>query len=918
MDAGKSSVGCSLVHALALFRAQAQARAVFPVQQHRLVSVAQVKVPGRVAHEHHRELQTLGAMDGHNGHTARPRTAGHSVLPGRTGLRRRVDGTHQRRDAVCTGLCAESRKAPGIFPAVRTVFQYAQRSKIAGGDKDLFQQLFCRGTAGHAPQCGEPVIKVFHLSGERRFIVILHHLQHCAVQTHAGSPFARFLRALFLLRLFLHCSALGTQAYKVVVRKAEHRPQHGGGKVDILRRVVDDLQKRDQRPDVRCFHQVFARIRIHRDAPGRERFLISEEVAARRQQDAAILVLHRAGGAAVPHWFAVFHQFFNALGDPRRVGLSGVVGQEVRFHAAGVFAGCTAHQPLAVTVSRIAQLGCHELFKDKVDACHHLWGGAEVRIQRQQSVSACRTLLRAGAGSAAGQRCPCVQLSPEDAGVGLTEAVDALLQVAHKEQVIPRRGSKAAVNGILQSVRVLIFVHHHGGIAVPDALAQRGAHAIRCAQQPQGLMLKIAEFQQLALLFLCREAGIKIPHGGKHRPQPGQGRSAVRFGFLLAAGDKLRNVLKQLGGFVCAGPDRRLMIAGQPFFHALEAGHLLHAQHIGCQLIVQRCPLPCRSQPFHLAQQGGGAFQPGERLCKFIVDTGHGLCLGSSGLAFFLGLYLCKDKIFLTVCQRCRQQFPRGLCAAGRFRQQQVMPAGKSKAVFPLPWCQIFVQPAVVVRQSAQKIVHMQDGIACGLIGAALSVKVCKGTEVRVAVGIFQRFGQRRSPQHLHAAGVCRGKVRRDVQCLKVLVQQVQTERVNGADGCSLQKHPLAAQARVVGLLLAEPQQCLPDACPQLCRRRIGKGDDEQFVRIHRVVRIGDEPHRAFGQHGRFAAARRCAHQQRTTPVLNSSALGRSPFGLTHACSPSFPSSASSGSKGLAGASSARSPMPVSWQQIKL
>ena len=431
-------------------------------------------------------------------------------------------------------------------------------------------------------------------------------------------------------------------------------------------------------------------------------------------------------------------------------------------------------------------------------------------------------------------------------------------------------------------------------------------------------MLKIAEFQQLAFLFLCREAGIKIPHGGKQRPQPGQGRSAVRFGFLLAAGDKLRNVLKQLGGFVCAGPDRRLMIAGQPFFHALEAGHLLHAQHIGCQLIVQRCPLPCRSQPFHLAQQGGGAFQPGERLCKFIVDTGHGLCLGSSGLAFFLGLCLCKDKVFLTVCQRCRQQFPRGLCAAGRFRQQQVMPAGKSKAVFPLPWSQIFVQPAVVVRQSAQKIVHMQDGIACGLIGAALSVKVCKGTEVRVAVGIFQRFGQRRSPQHLHAAWVCRGKIRRDVQCLKVLVQQVQTERVNGADGCALQKHPLAAQARVVGLLLAEPQQCLPDACPQLCRRRIGKGDDEQFVRIHRVVRIGDEPHRAFGQHGRFAAARRCAHQQRTTPVLNGGPLGRSPFGFTHACSPSFSFSVSSGSKGLAGASSARSPMPVSWQQIKL
>ena len=209
----------------------------------------------------------------------------------------------------------------------------------------------------------------------------------------------------------------------------------------------------------------------------------------------------------------------------------------------------------------------------------------------------------------------------------------------------------------------------------------------------------------------------------------------------------------------------------------------------------------------------------------------------------------------------------------------------------------------------------MQDGIACGLIGAALSVKVCKGTEVRVAVGIFQRFGQRRSPQHLHAAWVCRGKIRRDVQCLKVLVQQVQTERVNGADGCALQKHPLAAQARVVGLLLAEPQQCLPDACPQLCRRRIGKGDDEQTVRIHGMLRVGDEPDSPLGQNSRFAAARCRAHQQRAAPVLDSGPLGGGPLRFTHACSSSPSSGCPGASNGFAGASSARSPMPVSWQQ---
>ena len=111
-------------------------------------------------------------------------------------------------------------------------------------------------------------------------------------------------------------------------------------------------------------------------------------------------------------------------------------------------------------------------------------------------------------------------------------------------------------------------------------------------------------------------------------------------------------------------------------------------------------------------------------------------------------------------------------------------------------------------------------------------------------------------------------------------------------------------------------QKRLPDACPQLCRRRIGKGDDEQTVRIHRMLRVGDEPDSPLGQNSRFAAARRRAHQQRAAPVLDGGPLGGvhlvhsflfllSLFGLPGSL------------KGLCGASSARSPMPVSWQQTK-
>ena len=141
----------------------------------------------------------------------------------------------------------------------------------------------------------------------------------------------------------------------------------------------------------------------------------------------------------------------------------------------------------------------------------------------------------------------------------------------------------------------------------------------------------------------------------------------------------------------------------------------------------------------------------------------------------------------MAVGQCCFQQLPRSLGAAGGFGQQQVVPAGGSKAVFLLVWRKKFVQLAVVIRQRPQKVVDLQNGIACGFIRASLAVQICKGAEIRVAVGVFQRFSQCRPPQQLHGAGVCRGKIRRDIQRLKVLVQQVQTKSINGADGRTLQ-----------------------------------------------------------------------------------------------------------------------------------
>ena len=432
-------------------------------------------------------------------------------------------------------------------------------------------------------------------------------------------------------------------------------------------------------------------------------------------------------------------------------------------------------------------------------------------------------------------------------------------------------------------------------------------------------MLEVTELQQLPLLLFGRKAGIERPHGGKQGPQAGQGGGAVGFGLVFTARDQFQDLPEQRSRFIGAGLDGGFVLSGQPLLHPLQAGHRLHAEHIGGEPVVERGPLPCFGQPLHLAQQGSGRFEPFQRFGEFIVDACHSLGAGSIGLSFILGLDAGQDEVFFAVVPGCAEQLPPGSGSAGCLGQQQVVPAGRIESMPGLPRFQKFIQLAVVVGQGAEKIVDVQDGIPGGFVAAALAVEVCKGAEIRVGIGLFQRFGQRRRAQGRHTAGVGGGKVRRDIERLEVLAQKVQAERINGADGGALQQHPLAAQGRVAGFGLTAAEQCLPDAGPQLGCGRVRKGDDEQSVGVDGAFRVGDEPNGAFGQHRRLAAARSRTDQQRTAPVVDGGLLGGCPFGFTHGCS-SFPSSGgvSGTSKGLAGASSARSPMPFSWQQMKL
>ena len=110
--------------------------------------------------------------------------------------------------------------------------------------------------------------------------------------------------------------------------------------------------------------QVLPGVGVDRDAPGRQGLGVGREVASRRQQDTAVLVLHRAGGAAVPHRLAGSHHRLDAVSDIFCVRLGGIVGQEVGLHTALVHAGCAADEALSVAVGRVAQSRRHKLFEE--------------------------------------------------------------------------------------------------------------------------------------------------------------------------------------------------------------------------------------------------------------------------------------------------------------------------------------------------------------------------------------------------------------------------------------------------------------------------------------------------------------------------------------------------------------------------
>ena len=123
--------------------------------------------------------------------------------------------------------------------------------------------------------------------------------------------------------------------------------------------------------------------------------------------------------------------------------------------------------------------------------------------------------------------------------VGLAEAVDALLDVADEEEVVPLRSGQRKINGVLQGVGVLVLVYQNGGVAVADGAAQRRAPVVGCQQQVERQMFKIRVVQQF-FFALGGKAGIgKLLRHPHQRGYQRRGAAAVGGIFLTRTQQKI-------------------------------------------------------------------------------------------------------------------------------------------------------------------------------------------------------------------------------------------------------------------------------------------------------------------------------------------------------------------------------------------
>ena len=859
----KGGIGQRFIAAGLPGRAQHQPDAEAAVAQHRAHGVALVEFVRSVGDKDDREFEPLGAVHRHD------RNAAGAALPAPAGLHaarllRGVHRTDQRRQAAAARGGSPGGEGQQVFAAARAVRHGPGRRQVAGAGEQFLNQFVHRQRAGQAAEHG----KVLQKSIEPAPAAV----QHGRIQAAAALLFA--------------------QADKVVRRVGIERAEQHRRELDILGGIVENAQQRRERAHMGRVEQVGGGIGKDRYPGGAQRFLIKREVPAAAQQDAEVPVRTGAGAVLAAHGKALALHFGNALRNGRRIGRGVGAVQHADLAQAAVLPRPADDQALAGAVGDAAERRGENGLKDVVDALDDRRGAAEVGVQRDRGRACERDLRRVRVGL------PGRLLGGKNAGVGLAEAVDALLEVADEEEVIGRGRGERKINRVLQGVGVLVFIDKHRRIARADRGAQRRALPFRRLQQIEGEVLIVGIVEDFFLDLGGKKGLGKQAHRPHKRRHQRRGAAAVGREFGPRAQQEI--ALQFLGLFFGAlaqlvGRKRR-RVAVPPAFDRARAAPFLQQR----KRFQRAVPVPC-AQAF--GQQREFAFVVGEH---GRIGAVGGLVPRGGGQGGF-------------------DQAQRPLHAARRALQHRAAPGGILRRRFGLPGSREFIERPVRVRQRAGEVVQFkQRGPGC-IVGAAAVIKIGKRTEVGVFIRLFQHCGQRFLAQAAERGVIGCLKVGRDFERGKMLLYKVQAERIHRADGRALQPQLLAAQALVAGMGAHFGQQAFGDVGAQLGRGRVRKSHDQQAVGLDRRVGVGDQADGALDQHAGLAGTGGRADQQAAAAGHDGRGLRRGKLdrvghsgsceGWGVACCHLSALGGAGLSNGSPSAAGARSPSPSAWRQ---
>ena len=125
----------------------------------------------------------------------------------------------------------------------------------------------------------------------------------------------------------------------------------------------------------------------------------------------------------------------------------------------------------------------------------------------------------------------------EDGRVSQPEPVNALLDVAHHEQVGLVPGQRTE-DRVLHRVRVLILVHRDLGKALGQGFRELGGFAL-VIQQAHREVLKVVEVRRVACALGGGKRIVKRVHHVAQRGERGRSQAAVVLGFLCRNGQPL-------------------------------------------------------------------------------------------------------------------------------------------------------------------------------------------------------------------------------------------------------------------------------------------------------------------------------------------------------------------------------------------